>query len=156
MDIKDFKYAWRYTDSKYALFSSSELSEMSVLSEEGSSELWNKICDSEIFQTSSYIKGIINKTNSIYINNCGWGDTTEESTKNKLMKFFKSQGTEKVYVLYDCISALSISTELFCNKWSDFCYPSDSILIMGNSKLLIYYEDVLYGPVDIKNQFNLF
>lgn len=149
MNIKDFKYAWRYMDSNYALFSSKELSKMNVLLENESNELWDKVCDSEIFQKSSYIKRIINKNIPVYVSDCGWGDELEEITKNKLIKFFKENGIDKIYLLYDRFSSLNVSSDLFCNKWSDFCYPSDSIIILNDSKLLIYYEDVLYGPFDI-------
>lgn len=31
MDIKEFKYAWRYTSENYALFSPKQLSEMNVV-----------------------------------------------------------------------------------------------------------------------------
>lgn len=149
MNIKDFKYAWRYTDSNYALFSSDELSKMNVLLENESSELWDKICDSKIFQKSSYIKKIIDKNIPVYVSDCGWGDELEKITQNKLINFFKENGIDKIYLLYDRISALNVSSDLFCNKWSDFCYPSDSILILNDLKLLIYYEDILYGPFDI-------
>lgn len=149
MNIKNFKYAWRYTDSNYSLFSSDELSKMNVLLENESSELWDKVCDSEIFQKSSYIKKIIDKNIPVYVSDCGWGDELEKITQNKLINFFKENGINEIYLLYDRISALNVSSDLFCNKWSDFCYPSDSILILNYSKLLIYYEDILYGPFDI-------
>lgn len=150
MNIKDFKYAWRYTDSKYALFSSVELSKMNVLLEDESSILWDQICDTEIFEKSSYITKILNKSIAIYISDCGWGDgLLEDKTKNKLVEFFDRQVPDKLYLFYDRVSALNVSSKLFCDKWSDFCYPSDSILILSDSKLLIYYEDVLYGPLDI-------
>lgn len=89
VNIKNFKYAWRYTDSNYALFSLDELSKMNVLLENESSELWDKVCDSEIFQESCYIRKIIDKNIPVYVSDCGWGDELEEFTQNKLIDFFK-------------------------------------------------------------------
>lgn len=149
MNIKNFKYAWRYTDSNYALFSLDELSKMNVLLEKESSELWDKVCDSKIFQESCYIRKIIDKNIPVYVSDCGWGDVLEEFTQNKLIDFFKKNEIDKIYLIYDRVSAINVSSDLFCNKWSDFCYPSDSILILNGSKLLIYYDDILYGPLDI-------
>lgn len=48
MDIKEFKYAWRYTSENYALFSPKQLSEMNVVNENKAVEIWNSICDNEI------------------------------------------------------------------------------------------------------------
>lgn len=146
MNIKDFKYAWRYTDSNYAVFSSDEISKMCVLSVKDSSDLWDKVCDSEAFEKSSYIQRILNKNIPIYVSNCGWGEISEEITKNKLIEFFEKNKTDRINLLYVRTSSLNVSSDLFCNKWSDFCYPSDSILILNDLKLLIYYEDILYGP----------
>ena len=50
MDIKEFKYAWRYTSENYALFSPKQLSEMNVVNENKAVEIWNSICDNEILE----------------------------------------------------------------------------------------------------------
>ena len=39
MDIKEFKYAWRYTSENYALFSPKQLSEMNVVNENKAVEI---------------------------------------------------------------------------------------------------------------------
>ena len=91
MNIKYFKYAWRYTDQSYALFSENELSEMKVISGNYASQLWDKICDSKFLEESSYIKDLLNKTPTVYISDCGWGESLEETTKYKLMDFFIKQ-----------------------------------------------------------------
>lgn len=59
LDIRKFKYAWRYTDERYAVFSADELWEMQVISRNDAINKWDNICDSEKFQTSSYINKII-------------------------------------------------------------------------------------------------
>ncbi len=52
-------------------------------------------------------------------------------------------------MLYDHTSAISITASIFfCEKWSDFCYPSDVLLIVNNNIVLLYYEDTLYGPLE--------
>lgn len=56
MDIKEFKYAWRYTSENYALFSPKQLSEMNVVNENKAVKIWNSICDNEILQKSSYVQ----------------------------------------------------------------------------------------------------
>ena len=142
-----FKYAWRYMDKRYSLFSSDELSKIQVISRNNAIKEWDNICDSEIFQTSSYINKIINSNISVYIGNCKWGED-ESETEKELLKLFNEYRAEAVSLFYDRDTALYVSAELFCKKWSDFCYPSDSILIIFDAKIIIYYEDTIYGPVN--------
>lgn len=87
MDIKEFKYAWRYTDERYALFSSDELSKMQIISGNDAINKWDNICDSETFQTSSYINKIINGAIPVYIGDYGWGNL-ESQTEKELLKLF--------------------------------------------------------------------
>ena len=82
-----FKYAWRYMDKRYSLFSSDELSKIQVISRNNAIKEWDNICDREIFQTSSYINKIINSNISVYIGNCKWGED-ESETEKELLKLF--------------------------------------------------------------------
>ena len=67
MDIKEFKYAWRYTSENYALFSPKQLSEMNVVNENKAVEIWNSICDNEILQKSSYVQMMIDHKLTVFI-----------------------------------------------------------------------------------------
>ena len=149
MDIKEFKYAWRYTSENYALFSPKQLSEMNVVNENKAVEIWNSICDNEILQKSSYVQMMIDNKLTVFIGDCGWGDESmERVTQQKLMSLFEKSISDKVTLLYDHTSAISITASIFCEKWSDFCYPSDVLLIVNNNIVLLYYEDTLYGPLE--------
>ncbi len=53
----------------------------------------------------------------------------------------------EVTLLYDYNSAINITASLFCEKWSDFCYPSDALFVIKGNVVLLYYEDTLYGPL---------
>ena len=44
---------------------------------------------------------------------------------------------------------VQLPINLFCTKWSDFCYPSDLVLILLPSVMIVYYEDIVYGPYRI-------
>ena len=48
-------------------------------------------------------------------------------------------------------NALKVSTRLFCDKWSDFCYPSDYLIIDCGDRALLYYEDMIYYLDKIEN-----
>lgn len=148
MVIKDFKYGWRFTEDKYAVFSDDELSEISVISNDEAKREWLLICSEEIFQKSVYIKDIINRTAPVLIKNCFWGDN-ENYTKGKLLSFFNELGANKVSIYYDDETALQVSSSVFCTRWSDFCYPSDLNLIITPSVMIVYYEDIIYGPYEI-------
>ncbi len=152
MLIKDFHYGFRFTDKNYSLFSSDELSQIEVISKEKANAIWNTICDSEIFQKSSYIKKILNKQIPPILGNSGWGECDiENKTKGIFADIFNAQKSEPLYVLYHYSTALAVSVELFCDKWSDFCYPSDSILLLCGEIVVIYYEDAIYGPISIRS-----
>ena len=55
MEIKKFKYGWRFTDEKYALFSEKELSQIKVLSDEEASDIWYSYCDNKLLPLSSFV-----------------------------------------------------------------------------------------------------
>ncbi len=148
MEIKDFKYGWRFTEDKYAVFSADELSEMSVIPNDKAKKEWFRICKEEVFQKSVYIKDIINGTAPVLIKDCLWGDD-ETYTKDKLLSFFKEVGANQVSIYYDDETALHVSSNVFCTRWSDFCYPSDLNLIITSSAMIVYYEDIVYGPYEI-------
>ena len=145
MKIKKFKYSWRFTDEKYALFSEKELSQIKVLSYEEASDIWYSYCDNKLLPLSSFvIKKGFDKL-PLITNDCGWGD---EEAENRTKKLFEKEMKQKIdryiNVCYDDETALNVSTRLFCDKWSDFCYPSDYLVIDYGDRALLYYEDLIY------------
>lgn len=145
LSIKNFKYYWRFSDEKYAVLTEEELSLISVVSKDDAKKKWINICKEEIFQKSIYIKDIIQGSAPVLINDCFWGED-EDITKEKLLDFFDINGTDEIEIYYDCENGLSVPVNLFCERWSDFCYPSDLILIILPSIMIVYYEDIIYGP----------
>lgn len=142
-NIKDFRYGWRFTDEKYALFSDEELSEMSIISKDEASKIWNTICDNRILQKSKYIKKLVEHQLEVLISDCGWNDEDGElKTKSILENELNVQDT--ITVLYNYESALEIQKKLFLEKWSDFCYPDDVLFIVSGNIVLLYNEDTIY------------
>lgn len=140
MPLNDFRYGWRYTDEEC---SEEELSEIKILSEDISNNMWNKICDNKIIEKSSYIQKILSKELPVLIRNCRWGEEDEKLTGNLFSDYFKE--SEKVItILYDYESSIEIPSDLFFEKWFVFCYPSDSLIIKCGDLNLFYYEDIVY------------
>lgn len=148
MNIKEFKCGYRFTDEKYTVLSDDELSKISIIPSEYAEKKWMNICKEELFQKSQYIKDIIEHSAPVFVKDCFWGDD-EDQTKDKLVSFFKEIGANEVSIYYDCKTALSVSSTVFCTHWSDFCYPSDLNLIITPSMMIVYYEDIIYGPYQL-------
>ena len=151
MNINNFKYSWRFIDERYAKFSDIELSDIEVLSAKITYQNWKKIIHnkSKVFEESEYINLILDKKIPMFIYDCVWEDNQRECCTSKILSEYLCDDllSLNIKLLYDYHSGLEINSKLFCEKWSDFCYPSDSILIICDSWLLIYYEDVIYGPI---------
>ena len=146
MEVKDFEYGFRFTDENYALFSDRELSEMKVVSEGEASILWCSYCDNKVIPLCSFaVKDEGLATLLLLCADCGWGEEkSEKETTVFLKETLKQYGEGDIFVCYSEKEALRVSTELFCDKWSDFCYPSDYLIIDCGNKGLLYYEDRLY------------
>ena len=152
MEIKDFSYGCRFTDEDFALFSEKQLSKMKLLSKEETSGIWYSYCDNEILPLSYFIKDIIAHKLPVLSNDCGWGDEeAERATKNLLETEMRDYIEGYINVCYDDENALKVSTRLFCDKWSDFCYPSDYLIIDLGDRALLYYEDMIYYLDKIEN-----
>lgn len=148
LSMQDFKHYWRYNDEKYVVLSEQELSAINVLQKSEVKKEWMRICGEEIFQKSVYINDIINHTAPVLIKDCCWGEE-ENNTKEALMSFFEKCHVDKVSIYYDFENGLQLPTSVFCERWSDFCYPSDLILIVLSSAMIVYYEDIVYGPYKV-------
>ena len=145
MEIKDFKYGWRFTDENYALFSEKELSEMEVISKETVEAIWYSYCDNELLPMSSFITNKGLDELELLSNDCGWGEMKDEyKTKLLFESTMKQYIDGYINICYDSESALKVSNRLFCDKWTDFCYPSDYLIIDCYDKAILYYEDLLF------------
>lgn len=145
MKINDFYYSWRFTDEDYALFSDKELAQIEVLSIEEASKVWYTYCNEKFLPKSYFVKDIVDHRLPILTGDCGWGDEKAESdTKCLLESTMKNHLDGFITICYDSESALRLSTRLFCDKWSDFCYPSDYLIIDCGDRALLYYEDWIY------------
>lgn len=151
MEIKDFIYGERFTNEDFALFSEAELSEMAVLSEEDARKIWYDYCDNQKLPLSSFAAKIGLDKLPLITNDCGWGDENEENKTETLLKTALS-GANQVVVCYSDADALRASAKLFCEKWSDFCYPSDYLIIDFGVRALLYYEDWLFYLDKLREQ----
>lgn len=146
MNINDFKYAWRFIDEKFAKFSNEELSQIRITDIGNARAKWDKIVNFVVFERSSYIKSFVERTAPVFIGDCGWGSNeSERTTKRFICEYLGKNNITNIALLYDRDTALETNSTLFCEKWSDFCYPDDSIVILFGSEFMIYYEDILYG-----------
>ena len=145
MNINDFSYGCRFTDEKYAIFSEKELSEIKVLKEEEAKNSWYKYCDNEILELSYFVKDIVAHKLPFLTNDCSWGDELGETKTKQLLKTELRQYEDGyINVCYESKKALRVSTKLFCDRWNDFCYPSDSLILDLGDRALLYYEDLIY------------
>ncbi|MBO4696769.1 MAG: hypothetical protein J5643_05765 [Lachnospiraceae bacterium] len=147
MEIKDFLFGFRFTDENYALFSDSELAEMEVLSEEEAESVWRSYCDKNAIPLCSFAvqEGGLGAL-PVLIEDCGWGDMQAERETAQILKAALKQNLNgKVYVCYYSRVAVKVTAELFCDRWSDFCYPSDYLLIHFGERALLYYEDIVFS-----------
>lgn len=145
MNIKNFKFGWRFTEEKYSLFSEKELSEIKIIDKTQIQNFWDENLDNEIIEKCSFIKKIISHEIPVLINDCGWGNNEKiEQTKESLKRYLNINLSDCVKIYYDNENAIEVSGSLFIEKWDDFCYPSDSLIIKYNEKMLLYYEDIIY------------
>lgn len=145
MNIKEFKCGFRFTDEKYALFSEEELSEMEVLSKESANASWFSYCDDELLPKSYFIKKKGLNELQLISADCGWGDEeAENNTKYLFETTLRQYLNGCINICYDSESALKVSAKLFCDKWTDFCYPSDYLIIDCGDRAILYYEDLIY------------
>lgn len=145
MNINDFSYGCRFTDEKYAIFSEKELSEIKILTEEEAKNSWYKYCDNEILELSYFVKDIVARKLPFLLNDCSWGDELGETKTKQLLKTELRQYEDGyINVCYESKKALRVSTKLFCDRWNDFCYPSDSLILDLGDRALLYYEDLIY------------
>lgn len=145
MDIEEFKCGYRFTDEKYSVFSRNELSNIEIILSEKVKKNWCEICDNDVIEKSSFINKIVSKEMPVLISDCGWGDSEKEKiTEDILNKFFDINSADVITVFYDCETAINVLGSLFCTRWTDFCYPSDVLLIKKDKKVLLYYEDIIY------------
>lgn len=145
IDIKDFLFGERFTNKDFAIFSETELPEMKVLSEKEASNIWYDYCDDEILPKSSFVTKTGLGNLQLVTKDCGWGDEKEENDTRMLLESMLSKYIDgQINVCYYSDCALRVSTKLFCKKWSDFCYPSDYLIIDCGDRALLYYEDLIY------------
>lgn len=145
MNIKDFIFGERFTNEDFALFSENELSKIEVISEKDASDIWYNYCDNEILSESSFVvKTGLGKL-QVIAEDCGWGNEKDENDTRILFESVLSECIdENINICYFSDSALRVSARLFCEKWTDFCYPSDCLIIDHGEKALLYYEDHLF------------
>lgn len=134
---EDFMFGCRFTEEKYALFSPEELAQMSVLSEEEAGALWDARCNNMVLERCTF------DNRTVFIADCGWGDAKAEAETKRIYEEFLQDGSD-VLVLYYYGIGLRSSKKVFCDRWSDFCYPSDVLLMICGDKNILYYEDEVF------------
>ena len=141
---KEFEYGVRFTDEQFALFTEEELSMMRILSKAEAQACWKEKCDREKLDYASFVSKIPLRNLPLLIDDCRWGDEAgETSTEHSMEELFIVSDT--VLILYNSNTALQVQKSLLCSKWSDFCYPSDIVILVNGEKVFLYYEDMLFS-----------
>ena len=133
IDFNDFYYAYRFNDDNYKLLPKYYIENIIPLSKDESEELWQKKIDMRAIHYKECI-GIRSRLKMIN-NNCGWGDDVKEKDTKKMLEKMANDDDE---ILFFWSKHYSVKTvwKIFCEYWSDFCYPSDD----GN--LILYKNDI--------------
>ena len=146
LDLSDFPYAYRFNDENYNVLPKDYMLKIISLSKEESSLLWGKYID----ETSIHYKKIEVKKGSLekILDDCGWGNKIDEEKTKNVLKGLTNDDTS-IIIFWSKHYSVKTTWEIFCNYWSDFCYPSDDgNIILYRNQIIIYDEDKLYRLKD--------
>jgi hypothetical protein len=126
MRVQEFPLAWRWTDSRYAVFSEAVLSQLQPLGAQDAQLAFERV---RSFQQDSCI------THSADVSDeagCAW------------LRARHGGLSEIVTVSWSPDCALRTSWQIFTEHWSDFCYPSsDDVAVWPDSErwVLFYHHE---------------
>lgn len=146
LDLNEFPYAYRFNDENYNLLPKGDMSRIILLSKEESSLLWEKYIDESSihYKKIEVIKGNLEKI----LDDCGWGNKNDEEKTKKVLEGLINDDTS-VIIFWSKHYSVKTTWDIFCEYWTDFCYPSDDgNIILYRNQILIYDEDKLYRLKD--------
>jgi hypothetical protein len=139
MNIREFPLAWRWTDSRYAVFSEVELSQLEPLGNQEAQIVFKRL------RHFSPEPGLTHPA-----------DASDESVRAWLRERHGDL-TDVVTVSWSPNCALHASWQIFCDRWSDFCYPgSDDVAVSPESQcwVLFYHHEEQFKFVQRQKVFS--
>jgi hypothetical protein len=126
MKVQEFPLAWRWTDSRYAVFPDAVLSQLQPLGSREAQAAFERARD---FQRGSGVRGSADVSDD---DGRAWLQTRHGSVR------------DIVTVSWSPECALRMSWQIFTEHWSDFCYPmSDDVAVWPDSErwVLFYHHE---------------
>lgn len=148
MEIQSLPLAWRWTDEKYALLPEDVLAKISPLPVEESVLLYKA--------SLSFLSkdGLNEKLFSII--ELSTSDASSEEVTTWLRERHQVEDT-LVYLSWQPDLAVKTTWGVFCEYWSDFCYPvSDDLVIRSNQckwVFLYHHEESMQHGIRLKTHF---
>jgi hypothetical protein len=134
MKIREFPLAWRWTDSRYAVFPEAILSQLQPL----------ELQDAKIaFERARSFQRNSNITNSSITRSA---DISDEDGCTWLQAQHGDLG-DVVTISWTHFWGLRTTWQIFTEHWSDFCYPSDDVTVWPDSEqwvLFYHHEERFY------------
>lgn len=142
VSIEMFKYKWRWTEEKYCLMPSNDLSKIYPLNKLASEKVWKK--------SLTFPNGDLEK----FENNPNFINTgVPENEEHLIVSWLKEKlGSCEVVVSWQPDTAVLTQAEIFIKYWEEFCYPSsDDVTIWPeNEKWVLqyrHYEQFWFGEL---------
>jgi len=140
--IKDFTLSWRWTDPKYSQFSEDELNKINPLETTMAMHYYNEgiaLVEKNHFTPS---KDKFHKIENI--------QTTQFKEVQNWLKVKIT--VDEIILSWDSNTAISVKTDLFIEKWDDFCYPSSDDIVISfktKSSIILYHHSEIFWYADI-------
>jgi hypothetical protein len=136
--IKNFSLSWRWTDSKYSQFSEDELKKIRPLKTIIAMQYYKEgisLLNKDAFTPS---KDKFHKIENI-----------QATQFKEVQNWLRSKITVNEIILsWDSNTAISVNTDLFIEKWDDFCYPSSDDIVISlktkNSIILYQHSEIFW------------
>lgn len=141
-ELGSFPYLYRFNDERYNVLPKNDIEKICPISKNESALLWEKNIDS-IKAHYKECASIVNRIKEIK-GDCGWGDYESEEETRKLLRRM-DDGSSEIILFWSKHYSVKTVWKIFCQYWSDFCYPSDDgNIILHKNNIIIYDEDKLY------------
>ena len=132
ISIKDFTLNWRWTDPKYNQFSNDELKKIIPLDTTIATEYYNEGISFLEKNSFTPAKDRFHKFENI-----------QATQFKEVQKWLNSKITiDEIILSWDSNTAIIVNTNLFIEKWDDFCYPSsdDIVILLKTQNSIILYQ----------------
>lgn len=138
--LESFPLGWRWLDKKYADLPEEIIAQINPLKTEKAIEIYSKQSSlvEKYFDQNDFFSESKNSLNfqskdNIFVKN--W-------LKQKI-----SDVESQIYLSYEEKLSIRTTKEIFCDYWSDFCYPASDDIVISTDKIdwiLIYHHEEIF------------